>query len=280
MIFKGIALQTTIAAVIPTFNRASLVSRALDSVMRQTFLPSEIIVVDDGSTDNTENLISEKYHSVSYLKTENKGVSAARNIGIKATKSEWIAFLDSDDEWLPQKLEKQIAKVSNKHSYKIVHCEEIWIRNGRRVNPKIKHKKYGGYIFEKCLPLCVISPSAVVIHRDLFQELGYFDETLPACEDYDLWLRICAKYPVLFVDEPLIKKFGGHDDQLSKRFWGMDRFRVEALHKILTLGKLTESQKQKATEMLINKCSILINGFVKRGNYQAVQKYKGLVGKI
>tara|TARA_B100000700_G_scaffold242786_1_gene270495 strand:- start:15 stop:857 length:843 start_codon:yes stop_codon:yes gene_type:complete len=280
LIFKGIALQTTIAAVIPTFNRASLVSRALDSVMRQTFLPSEIIVVDDGSTDNTENLISEKYHSVSYLKTENKGVSAARNIGIKATKSEWIAFLDSDDEWLPQKLEKQIAKVSNKHSYKIVHCEEIWIRNGRRVNPKIKHKKYGGYIFEKCLPLCVISPSAVVIHRDLFQELGYFDETLPACEDYDLWLRICAKYPVLFVDEPLIKKFGGHDDQLSKRFWGMDRFRVEALHKILTLGKLTESQKQKATEMLINKCSILINGFVKRGNYQAVQKYKGLVGKV
>ena len=273
-------MQTTIAAVIPTFNRASLVSRALDSVMRQTFLPSEIIVVDDGSTDNTENLISEKYHSVSYLKTENKGVSAARNIGIKATKSEWIAFLDSDDEWLPQKLEKQIAKVSNKHSYKIVHCEEIWIRNGRRVNPKIKHKKYGGYIFEKCLPLCVISPSAVVIHRDLFQELGYFDETLPACEDYDLWLRICAKYPVLFVDEPLIKKFGGHDDQLSKRFWGMDRFRVEALHKILTLGKLTESQKQKATEMLINKCSILINGFVKRGNYQAVQKYKDLVGKV
>ena len=273
-------MQTTIAAVIPTFNRASLVSRALDSVMRQTFLPSEIIVVDDGSTDNTENLISEKYRTVAYLKTENKGVSAARNIGIKATKSEWIAFLDSDDEWLPQKLEKQIAKVSNKHSYKIVHCEEIWIRNGRRVNPKIKHKKYGGYIFEKCLPLCVISPSAVVIHRDLFQELGYFDETLPACEDYDLWLRICAKYPVLFVDEPLIKKFGGHDDQLSKRFWGMDRFRVEALHKILTLGKLTESQKQKATEMLINKCSILINGFVKRGNYQAVQKYKGLVGKV
>ena len=273
-------MQTTVAAVIPTFNRASLVSRAIDSVMRQTFLPSEIIVVDDGSTDNTEDLISEKYHSVSYLKTENRGVSAARNIGIKATKSEWIAFLDSDDEWLPQKLEKQIAKISNQHNYKIIHCEEIWFRNGRRVNPKIKHKKYGGYIFEKCLPLCVISPSAVVIHRDIFQELGCFDETLPACEDYDLWLRICSKYPVLFVDEPLIKKFGGHDDQLSKRFWGMDRFRVEALRKILTLGKLTESQKQKATNMLIHKCSILISGFIKRGNYQEAQKYKSLVGNV
>lgn len=273
-------MQTTIAAVIPTFNRASIVSRAIDSVMRQTFLPSEIIVVDDGSTDDTENLISEKYHTVSYLKTENKGVSAARNIGIQATKSEWIAFLDSDDEWLPQKLEKQIAKISNKRSYKIVHCEEIWVRNGRRVNPKVKHKKYGGYIFEKCLPLCVISPSAVVIHRDLFQEIGYFDETLPACEDYDLWLRICAKYPVLFVEEPLLKKFGGHDDQLSKRFWGMDRFRVEALHKIIKLGKLTEFQKQKATDMLIHKCSILISGFVKRGNHQAVQKYQGLLSKV
>ena len=273
-------MQTTIATVIPTFNRASIVSRAIDSVLSQTRLPSEIIVVDDGSTDNTESLISEKYRTVSYIKSENKGVSAARNIGIKAAKSEWIAFLDSDDEWLPQKVEKQIAKISHNPSYKVVHCEEIWIRDGRRVNPKVKHKKYGGYIFEKCLPLCVISPSAVVIHRDLFQELGYFDESLPACEDYDLWLRICAKYPVLFVEDPLLRKFGGHDDQLSKKFWGMDRFRVEALYKIIKLGNLTESQKQKAIDMLTHKCSILSSGFTKRGNYQAAKKYKCLIEKV
>ena len=148
------------------------------------------------------------------------------------------------------------------------------------MNPKVKHKKYGGYIFEKCLPLCVISPSAVVIHRDIFQELGYFDESLPACEDYDLWLRICAKYPVLFVEEPLLRKFGGHDDQLSKKFWGMDRFRVEALYKIIKLGNLTESQKQKAIDMLIHKCSILSSGFAKRGNYQSAKKYQYLIENV
>ena len=274
---KRLFLQPTIAAVIPTFNRGSVVSRAIDSVLRQTLLPSEIIVVDDGSTDNTANLIAAKYSAISYLKTKNKGVSAARNLGIKKTKSEWIAFLDSDDEWLPQKLEKQIAYLSSEQNYKLAHCDEIWIRNGRRVNPKFKHKKYGGYIFEKCLPLCVISPSAVIIHRELFDELGCFDETLPACEDYDLWLRICAKYPVLFVGEPLLNKFGGHEDQLSQKFWGMDRFRVEALHKIIKLGNLSESQKLRAADVLIDKCSVLISGSEKRGNSQLAKKYIDLV---
>ena len=270
-------MQPTIAVVIPTFNRDSVVSRAIDSVLRQTLLPSEIIVVDDGSTDNTADLIAAKYSAISYLRTENKGVSAARNLGIKKAKSEWIAFLDSDDEWLPQKIEKQIAYLLREQHYKVAHCDEIWIRNGKRVNPKFKHKKYGGNIFEKCLPLCVISPSAVIIHRELFDELGFFDEKLPACEDYDLWLRICGKYPVLFVGEALLNKFGGHDDQLSKKFWGMDRFRIEALQKIIKLGGLSESQERKATDVLIDKCSVLISGSEKRGNSQLAKKYIDLV---
>ena len=147
------------------------------------------------------------------------------------------------------------------------------------MNPKAKHQKQGGYIFEQCLSMCAISPSASLVHRTLFDELGYFDETLQACEDYDLWLRICAVYPVLYVDEPLLIKFGGHEDQLSQKFWGMDRFRVQALRKILRTQNLTESQRLKASSKLIEKCSVLIGGAKKRGNAQMVRKYQNLIDK-
>lgn len=272
-------LQSNVSVVIPTFNRGHTLNRAIDSVLGQTLLPSEIIVVDDGSTDGTEELISTEYSSVSYIRSENRGVSAARNLGMKAAKSDWFAFLDSDDQWLPHKLEKQFECLSCNRDFKLVHCDELWIRKGKRVNPKAKHQKHGGYIFEQCLSLCAISPSASLVHRTLFDELGCFDETLQACEDYDLWLRICAVYPVLYVDEPLLIKFGGHEDQLSQKFWGMDRFRVEALRKILRTQNLTESQRLKASSKLIEKCSVLIGGAKKRGNAQMVRKYQNLIDK-
>ena len=272
-------LQSSVSVVIPTFNRGHTLNRAIDSVLGQTLLPSEIIVVDDGSTDGTEELISTEYSSVSYIRSENRGVSAARNLGMKAAKSDWFAFLDSDDQWLPHKLEKQFECLSCNRDFKLVHCDELWIRKGKRVNPKAKHQKHGGYIFEQCLSLCAISPSASLVHRTLFDELGCFDETLQACEDYDLWLRVCAVYPVLYVDEPLLIKFGGHEDQLSQKFWGMDRFRVEALRKILRTQNLTESQRLKASSKLIEKCSVLIGGAKKRGNVQMVRKYQNLIDK-
>ena len=107
-----------------------------------------------------------------------------------------------------------------------------------------KHAKAGGWIYTHCLPLCAISPSAVLIHRSIFDCVGLFNEQLPACEDYDLWLRICARFPVHFIPEPLIIKYGGHDDQLSRRYWGMDRFRIQALEDILASGVLTEEHRQ------------------------------------
>ena len=153
-------LQSNVSVVIPTFNRGHTLNRAIDSVLGQTLLPSEIIVIDDGSTDGTEELISKEYSSVSYIKTKNKGVSAARNLGMKAAESDWFAFLDSDDQWLPHKLEKQFECLSCSGDFRLVHCDELWIRKGKRVNPKAKHQKQGGYIFEQCLSMCAISPSA------------------------------------------------------------------------------------------------------------------------
>ena len=263
-----------ISVIIPSWNRAERLADALDSVYAQSVAPHELIVVDDGSTDHTRELLRRHYPEVRYIFQENQGVSQARNTGITAASGDWIALLDSDDRWKPCKLEQQQAAIRAHPGCKLCHSDEIWIRNGKRVNPMKKHAKHGGRIFRYCLPLCVISPSAVMIHRDIFREIGLFDETLPACEDYDLWLRICAVYPVLYVDQPLIEKVGGHADQLSRCYWGMDRFRIQALEKILAAGVLGEQDHRAALETLLQKTAIMIQGAVKRGNHTLADSYR------
>ena len=272
-------MPASVGVVIPTFDRAHTLARALDSVFAQTLPPQQVIVVDDGSTDSTPDLVA-GYPGVSYLRQENRGVSAARNLGIRHCGCDWIALLDSDDEWLPEKLGVQFEALAENPGHRLIHCDEIWIRNGRRVNPADRHRKRGGWIFEYCLPLCVISPSAAVIERSLLIEAGGFNEQLPACEDYDLWLRVCSRFPVLYVDRPLLRKYGGHDDQLSRRHWGMDRFRVQALRDLLATGSLSESDRQAALASLREKCRILITGARKRGNSEIVTQYEALLAQI
>ncbi len=268
----------TVSVVIPTCNRADLVLRALASVRAQTRPPSEILVVDDGSTDATIERIRAAFPEVTLLEQKNRGVSAARNTGIQKARGTFIALLDSDDEWLPQKLDRQLAAIEkandNDNDTLLCHTDEIWIRGGRRVNPMKKHQKYGGRIFERCLPLCVISPSSVLLHRSLFETIGLFDEDLPVCEDYDLWLRVTARYPVLYLNEPLIVKYGGHADQLSHKYWGMDRFRITALQKILASGELGEPEQAAAEAMLLNKIAIYARGARKRGKHAEADGYE------
>ena len=269
--------QPDISVIIPAFNRAHTLPKALDSVLSQTLKPREIIVVDDGSTDET-NAVLANYPGLCIISQDNRGVSAARNVGIEKAGGEWLAFLDSDDEWLKEKLEKQWDAICIDDKL-ICHTEEIWIRNGQRVNPMKKHKKFGGMIYERCLPLCVISPSSVMIHRSVFEDVGVFDESLEVCEDYDLWLRICAKYSVLFIDEPLIVKYGGHEDQLSRKHWGMDRFRVKALEKMMSFGALNDEDEKATVNMILQKCGIIINGMKKRGNNDEAEKWQSKIEK-
>jgi len=265
-----------ISVVIPTHNRAHCLSRALDSVLAQTRPADEIIVVDDGSRDPTAELLRHAYPQCRYLQQENRGVSSARNLGVRQARGDWIALLDSDDSWLPHKLERQCQGLQEQPSYRICHSDEIWIRRGVRVNPMKKHAKGGGWIFQRCLPGCVISPSAVLLRRDLLETLGGFDEALPACEDYDLWLRICACEPVLYIDQPLITKYGGHADQLSRRYWGMDRFRVQALEKIIRTPELPARDREAACAMLAHKAAILAQGALRRGHRQRARYYQEL----
>ncbi len=268
-----------VSVVLPTYNRCRLVGRAIDSVMHQSYGAYELIVVDDGSTDATGDRLASYGDRVTVIKQANRGVSAARNAGIRAASGEFVALLDSDDVWLPQKLEQQIAFFRTCPQAMICQTEEIWIRNGMRVNAGKRHKKHSGMIFEKTLPLCLVSPSAVMIRKSLFDEVGLFDESLPACEDYDLWLRISWKHPVYLIDTPLIVKHGGHADQLS-RMPELDKYRIRALAKILKTGCLSQQQRSAALKTLKEKCRIYAAGCRKRGRIDDAHYYAGLPGRI
>ncbi len=261
-----------LSVIIPTHNRRALLERALASVLAQTAPATELIVVDDGSRDDTAAAVQARFPAVRYLWQPNRGVSAARNRGIAAARCEWLAFLDSDDEWLPHKLERQCAALARAPDFAVCHTDEVWIRGGRRVNARRRHAKSGGHIFRRCLPLCVISPSSVLIHRRVIDAVGAFDESLSACEDYELWLRVCAHYPVLFLAEPLIVKHGGHADQLSRRYPAMDRFRIAALERILHTAELAPGDRRAALEVLRQKLSIYAGGAVKRGRWDEVAR--------
>ena len=253
-----------VSVIIPTFNRFSLISRAIDSVLNQTIKPFEIIVVDDGSSDNTSTFIKNNYKSVKLIKQNNLGVSKARNVGIKNSSGNWIALLDSDDEWKNNKLEVQIKSLLEYDYYSVCHTNEIWIRNGIRVNQKKRHQKYGGDIFDKCLDICRISPSSIIFKKNIIDEVGWFDEGLSICEDYDLWLRITANFKILFIDKPLIIKYGGHSDQLSKSVNGIEAYRIKSLENLLSNTKLIKGYKLLTIKMLITKLGIYKKGLLKR----------------
>ena len=266
-----------VSVIIPTFNRGYCLEESIRSVLQQSFADFELIVVDDGSTDNTSELVGQ-FPAVKLIRLEeNRGVSFARNRGMAEAEGGCIAFLDSDDLWEKCKLASQVKWIEQ--GFHAVYTDEIWIRNRVRVNPMNKHRKYSGDIFRYCLPLCIVSPSSVLLRAKMLSEVGGFDESMPVCEDYDLWLRIAKRYPFYFIAEKLIVKRGGHEDQLSHKYWGMDRWRVYALEKLLKENKLDEEQKNWVVMMLIEKCEILINGFGKRGKNQEREHYRNLVAR-
>jgi len=253
-----------VSVIIPTLNRSTTIIRAIESILAQTFKNYEIIVIDDGSSDNTKELISS--YDLKYVFTENRGVSYARNLGVEMAKGEWIAFLDSDDEWLPTKLEEQIQYSNDKPDILLIHTDEIWIRDGVRVNPPKKYKKGGGDQFIPNLKLCAIGPSTSMLKKDIFLELGGFRVDLPCCEDYDLWLKFTSLYEVGFIDKLLINKYGGHADQLSLQFVAMDYYRVLSLSWILENRELSIVKEETVLKVLKKKCEILMKGYIKHRN--------------
>ncbi len=269
-----------VSVVVPVYNREKTVVRAVDSVIEQSIKPEEIIVVNDGSTDGTADVIKDYGNKIIGINLpNNSGPSAARNEGVKHAKSDWIAFLDSDDCWEKDKLKSQKEFIERYPFYQIMQSQEIWIRNGKRVNPCRHHDKKSGWIWEPSLHRCLISPSGVMMRKSLFERYGGFDEHLPVCEDYDLWLKISRNHPVGLDSTMRVIKYGGHEDQLSQKLPAMDRFRVKSL-----LGVLQNEQvpyfRKKTAAVLREKLSILIQGCEKRGKYSEADEYKSIIAAL
>ena len=274
---KGVYSSLMISVIIPTYNRAQFLGEAIRSVLDQEYFvqngPSyfELLVIDDGSTDTTPEIVCSFGDDLKYVFQQHRGVSAARNRGLELARGDYIAFLDSDDLWKKEKIGVQLSFMKAFPEAMVCCTEETWVRRGRFANPKKKHRKHSGWIFDKVLPLCLLSLSSALFRRELFEEIGKFDEELPACEDYDLSIRIAAKYPIHLLPRPLIVKRGGHADQLSRKYWGMDRFRVKALEKALQLG-LTSQQEQLVRQELVRKYRVLAGGYEKRNKLAEMEE--------
>lgn len=259
-----------VSVVIPTYNRYSVLKRAVASVFAQTHPAHEVIVIDDGSNDETPQILQD-FPQIQYFYQKNSGVSSARNLGIEKSNCEWIAFLDSDDVWHEEKLQEQMAFHEQNPKILMSYTDELWIRDGHEVKVPKKFKKFGGLIFEECLSHCIIAPSSAFLHKNLLNSIGHFDVSFEVCEDYDLWLRIAQKYTVGLVDKKLITKYGGDMDQLSMKHWGMDRFRVRALEKLL----LKESEKNELVRHeLLLKYDLLLKGALKYDKIADINIYK------
>ncbi|PNV81995.1 MAG: glycosyl transferase [Sulfurimonas sp.] len=261
-----------ISVVIPAYNRYKVLQRALSSVYSQTLKPKEVIVIDDGSTDKTSQ-IKNLFPQIKYFYQKNSGVSSARNLGIKESTCEWIAFLDSDDEWHEDKLAHHAEFHKNFPDIRMSYTDEKWIRDGDEVKMPKKFCKYGGYIFMECLSHCIIAPSAALMHKEIFADVGEFDESLEVCEDYDMWLRVTCRYEIGLIDKKLITKYGGCDDKLSVKHWGMDRFRVRALERVLDL-ELSKDKKEAVLKTLVQKYSLLLKGAIKYDRIIDSNEYK------
>jgi glycosyltransferase involved in cell wall biosynthesis len=252
---------------------------AVASVLGQSHSPYELIVVDDGSSDGTQAWLAARDDLRAIHQAHTGMPGQVRNRGIEEASGELIAFLDSDDLWRPGKLEHQLAAVGA-GGPPVQHTRELWLRDGVEVSQSRQRHSRVGDLFAESLRKCVIGPSTVLLPRTVLQATGRFREDLEVAEDYELWLRITARYRVGFLDEPLAIKRAGHGDQLSERHGHIELFRLTALQDLLAGGwQLGPAQRVAAYQELARKCRIYAAGCAKRQRSDEASAYYALADR-
>jgi glycosyltransferase involved in cell wall biosynthesis len=279
-------MTAEVSVIVVTHNRRAMVREAVASVLAQRDARFELIVVDDGSTDGTADdleALAAEYRNAAQRPSiqivrgaQNRGVAAARNAGVARATAPLVAFLDSDDWWAPTKLRRQLDFMAWHPEYVIAQTEEIWIRNGVRVNPGLRHRKRSGDIFIASARTCLLSPSAVIMRVAPLRAMGGFDEDFAAAEDYDLWMRTLAHHEAGLIDESLVTRRAGHPGQLSATVPAIDRFRILALLKLLAEHELSANRRAAVCDVLAEKCRILVQGLARRGRGAAAEQLSAL----
>ena len=236
-----------VSIIIPTYNSAKYIPDAINSILNQTFKDYEIIIVDDGSTDNTREILNKYNSKIRYIYQENKGPSAARNIGIKNAKGKYIAFLDADDIWLPDKLQRQMKLFANESSVSFVYTSSYIMNENGFILRKMQcyNRSRRKILNELYLSKSIGNTSSTIIKKECFDKVGLFDETLTVAEDWDMWLRICQRFRFKCIDEPLVmtREYEG-----SQSFFG-----VRNLENELDFIKKVFSEKYLKTKFFLKR---------------------------
>jgi len=277
----------TLSVIIPVYNRRDLLKEALDSLDSQRFKDFQVIIADDGSTDGSDETAESwlKTHRGHLLRLKHSGFPGlVRNRAVDLAEGEWIAFLDSDDLWKPEKLQRQLEEIRREPEIRLWHCREIWQRGTQIVSQKKQKHRRRGDLFEDALKKCIIGPSTVLIRRDFWNQTGGFRDDMEIAEDYELWLRMTALEPVGYLDEPLIIKRAGDWDQLSEKYGQIEIFRMRGLAALVESQwfsrHASEQIQSLAVQELIRKYDIYARGCRKRGKEQEAAHYEALSSKL
>jgi len=251
----GRAEDMSVSAIIPTYNCARLLPQAIESAIHQSHKLQEIIVVDDGSTDNTEECIRPFLSQIRYVKQENRGLAGARNRGIRESTAEFVAFLDADDVWLFEKTEKQLAAFRSSPDVVLTFTDAHVLSSSGKAMPTFMFGKGAreGYVFDGLLRSSFILPSTAMIRRNCFEDVGLFDEGLLCVEDLDLWLRISRKYQVKMVAEPLAV-WRRQEDSLTTKITNMGYGCIQVYRKWLSKSCGLNSEETRIVKHQISKC--------------------------